>query len=80
MVRGTTERPEATTAGTACLVSTSYRPTWENLERLVTSIPMRAETARVVNPYGDGRAAVRVVITLEELLGVGKRLSDFSVL
>jgi UDP-N-acetylglucosamine 2-epimerase (non-hydrolysing) len=34
--------------------------------------------ANAVNPYGDGKAAARCVAAIEELLGVGKRLPDFS--
>lgn len=78
-MRDTTERPEAITAGTARLVGTSYQSVWENLEHLVTSASARTEMAHAINPYGDGRAAARVVAALEELFGVGKRLPDFSV-
>lgn len=80
VMRDTTERPEAIAAGTARLVGVAFDSVHEQLEHLVTSAPARAEMAHAVNPYGDGRAAARVVAALEELFGVGKRLPDFSVL
>ena len=34
--------------------------------------------ANAVNPYGDGKAAARTVAAIEELLGVGARIGDFT--
>ena len=44
------------------------------IEQLLKSAAM----ANAVNPYGDGRAAERSVAAIEQLLGVGQRLPDFS--
>lgn len=34
--------------------------------------------ANAVNPYGDGKAAMRAVAAIAELLGVGERVPDFA--
>ena len=34
--------------------------------------------ANAVNPYGDGKAAARTVAAIEELLGVGSRIGEFT--
>lgn len=78
VMRDTTERPEAITAGTARLVGTRHDSVLENLNELVASSPLRARMAHAVNPYGDGRAAARVVAALEALFGLGQRLPDFG--
>lgn len=78
VMRDTTERPEAIEAGTVRLIGTTYDRVHAALQELVTSPPARERMAHAVNPYGDGRAAARVVAALEELLGVGRRLEDFQ--
>lgn len=64
VMRNVTERPEAVAAGTACLVGAES-------ERIVSSVnnyldhPDKIEASRhAVNPYGDGRAAERIVAEL----------------
>ena len=34
--------------------------------------------AAAVNPYGDGKAGVRTVAAIRQLLGIGERLPDFG--
>lgn len=61
VMRDTTERPEAVTAGTVKLVGTSY----ERIVSEVTSLLNKEEAyyvmAKAVNPYGDGKTSSRIV-------------------
>lgn len=64
VVREETERPEGVEAGTARLVGTSYDNIFENLDTLLRDEDQYQTMAKAVNPYGDGRAAERIVETL----------------
>ena len=78
VMRTTTERPEAVTAGTAKLVGTDrHRITGEVLT-LLSDAEAYARMANAVNPYGDGHASPRTVAAIAELLGVGSRLPEFG--
>lgn len=61
VVREETERPEGVEAGTAKLVGTSYEPIFENLDLLLKDNIEYEKMAKAVNPYGDGKAAERIV-------------------
>ncbi|WP_459942435.1 non-hydrolyzing UDP-N-acetylglucosamine 2-epimerase [Deferrisoma palaeochoriense] len=67
VMRGVTERPEGVKVGVAKVIGTRkddiVRSVSEVLERLSNSGPF---TASGVNPYGDGRAADRIVAALLE--------------
>ncbi|WP_404850507.1 non-hydrolyzing UDP-N-acetylglucosamine 2-epimerase [Dietzia kunjamensis] len=78
VMRESTERPEAVAAGTARLVGTASDSIRRQLELLLTDDVSYANMARAVNPYGDGRAATRALAAIEELMGVGRRLPDFT--
>ena len=71
VMRDTTERPEGVTAGTARLVGTSRERIVAEVERLLDDRDAYLAMSRAHNPYGDGRAAGRIVATLEAALGVG---------
>ncbi len=61
VLRDTTERPEAVTAGVARLIG-CHRTRIATLgARLLTDPQARAEMAHAANPYGDGQAAARIV-------------------
>lgn len=65
VLRDTTERPEAVLAGTAILAGTDPQRIVEVVSHLLES----AETGRrasAINPYGDGRASLRIVDALLE--------------
>ncbi len=68
VLRETTERPEAIEAGVARLVGTDVARIVDEASRLLADPAAHAAMAQAVNPYGDGRAAERVV---EGLLGIG---------
>ncbi|HZT43985.1 MAG TPA: UDP-N-acetylglucosamine 2-epimerase (non-hydrolyzing) [Chthonomonadaceae bacterium] len=66
VLRRTTERPEGVTAGTAKLIGTDTETIVTEARLLLTDADARAEMARAVNPYGDGRAAERIVAILRD--------------
>jgi len=60
VMRDTTERPEAVTAGTVRLVGTDDKKIIDETTRLLTDQAAYEEMARAHNPYGDGKAAERI--------------------
>ncbi|WP_206811410.1 non-hydrolyzing UDP-N-acetylglucosamine 2-epimerase [Paradesulfitobacterium ferrireducens] len=65
VVRDTTERPEAVEAGTVSLVGTSYEGVRAELYRLLSDKKAYDEMAMAINPYGDGKAAIRIAEIIE---------------
>lgn len=61
VTRDTTERPEGIRAGNARLVGTDGAAIQRWIGRLAAAPAVHARMARVRNPYGDGRAARRIV-------------------
>ena len=64
VTRDTTERPEAVEAGTVELVGTSTERLVERASRLLDDPAAYAAMSFAHNPYGDGRAAARIVEAL----------------
>jgi UDP-N-acetylglucosamine 2-epimerase len=64
VMREVTERPEAVKAGTVKLVGTDARKIEAELGRLLDDPEAHASMAAAVNPYGDGKAARRIVAWL----------------
>ncbi len=64
VLRDVTERPEAVEAGTVRLVGTEQSRIVAETERLLEDPIEYQRMARAVNPYGDGRAAERIVDAL----------------
>lgn len=58
--RDVTERPEAVRAGTVKLVGSDPKKIILETTRLLTRSRDYSRMARAVNPYGDGRASVRI--------------------
>ena len=69
VMRGVTERPEGVEAGTARLVGTDPDRIVAEAERLLTDRQAYLEMSRAHNPFGDGRAAERIVDALASALG-----------
>ena len=65
LMRGVTERPEAVDAGTVKLVGTDTDTIVGECQRLLDDPDAYRTMSRAHNPYGDGKAAGRIV---EELL------------
>jgi UDP-N-acetylglucosamine 2-epimerase (non-hydrolysing) len=61
VMRDTTERPEAVTAGTVKLVGTDDRKIVREAVRLLDQPTAYRRMSRAHNPYGDGKAAERIV-------------------
>ncbi len=61
VMRETTERPEAVAAGTVRLVGTDSARIVAEATRLLDDPAAYAAMSRAHNPYGDGRAAERIV-------------------
>ena len=69
VMRDTTERPEGVEAGVVKLVGTSRERIVEEASRLLCDPTAHAAMAGGANPYGDGRAAHRIVSALLEYDG-----------
>ncbi|MEP4484829.1 MAG: UDP-N-acetylglucosamine 2-epimerase (non-hydrolyzing) [Halioglobus sp.] len=66
VMRDTTERPEALDEGTVRLVGTEKNKIVSEANRLLDSKNEYQIMARAHNPYGDGKAASRIVDTIKE--------------
>lgn len=64
VMREATERPEGVAAGTARIVGTDTQRIIAETRRLLDDPAAHAQMARAINPYGDGRAAERIVQAL----------------
>ena len=64
VMRDTTERPEALSAGTVKLVGTDYDRIVNEVSSLLDDIEYYNSMSHAVNPYGDGKACERIVNTL----------------
>lgn len=65
VMRDTTERPEALSAGTVRLVGTDYDKIVSEVSSLLDDEKHYEEMSKAVNPYGDGLACRRIVDTLK---------------
>ena len=64
VLRDTTERPEAVDAGTVKLIGTDRSTVYDETRRLLIDRAEYDRMSAAVNPYGDGRAARRIVRAL----------------
>lgn len=70
VLRDNTERPEALQAGTVKLVGTNHKKIYDEARVLLTNIAEYEKMARAINPYGDGKAAVRIAKVVADWLYV----------
>lgn len=70
VLRDTTERPEAVTAGTVELVGTDEDLIYNTALTLLTDAEAYAKMANAVNPYGDGKACGRITAAIEYYFGM----------
>lgn len=66
LMRDNTERPEAVDAGTVKLVGANYNAIVDNVSDLLENRNAYEIMAQATNPYGDGRAARRIIDTLKK--------------
>ena len=69
VLRETTERPEAVTAGTAKLVGTNPNVIVSNAKELLSDETAYQKMAAAINPFGDGHASERILKLVEAYLG-----------
>ncbi len=70
VLRDTTERPEAVTAGTVELVGTDEELIYNTALTLLTDEAAYSKMANAVNPYGDGKACGRITAAIEYYFGM----------
>ena len=80
VLRETTERPEGIAAGTCLKVGTDPQRIYWEASRLLRDEGAYAAMSKAVNPYGDGRAAERIVEALLHWAGLAPRPADYAVL
>lgn len=68
VLRDTTERPEAIQAGTVKLVGTVQENVYKAARQLLVDRQEYDKMAQAINPYGDGKAAVRIVQVIKDFL------------
>ena len=61
VLRDTTERPEAVTAGTVKLIGTDCERVYAEARQLLTDKKEYSRMAEFCNPYGDGKASGRII-------------------
>lgn len=64
VMRDTTERPEAVSAGTVKIIGTNQKSIEQETSRLLTEENEYLKMSMAVNPYGDGKAIRRIVEVL----------------
>lgn len=64
VMRDTTERPEAVSAGTVKLVGTDYEKIIHQVSLLLTDAAAYTQMSKANNPYGDGKACQRIADVL----------------
>jgi UDP-N-acetylglucosamine 2-epimerase (non-hydrolysing) len=69
VMRDTTERPEGISAGTARLVGADAAAIIRETARLLEDESAYRAMAEAINPYGDGRAAERIVAAIGRYFG-----------
>ena len=67
VMRDTTERPEGVEAGTLKLVGTEEDGIYHACRRLLTDPVFYSEMSQARNPYGDGRASIKIRRLLENM-------------
>ncbi len=68
VMRDTTERPEGIKAGTLKLVGTDEKVIYSSFKELLENPESYNKMSFASNPYGDGKASVRIADILEEKL------------
>lgn len=66
VMRETTERPEAVDAGTVLLVGTDQKLIVSETSRLLSDAEAYSKMSLAYNPYGDGKAAYRIIESLSK--------------
>jgi UDP-N-acetylglucosamine 2-epimerase (non-hydrolysing) len=78
VMRDVTERPEALAAGTARLVGRTRETIVAAVLELLDDDELHARMREAPNPFGDGRAAERIVASILHWLGRGAPQEEFA--
>lgn len=70
VMRDTTERPEAVSAGTVVLVGTDKNKIVNTIDNLLNNKERYIQMSMAHNPYGDGTASDKIIQHIVEKLGV----------
>ncbi len=73
VMRNTTERPEGVEAGKSRIVGTKKDNIFREVQQLLDNKDVYGEMSSAINPYGDGKAAGRIVDVLIKSLMSGSR-------
>ncbi len=73
VMRDTTERPEGITAGVVKLVGIDKKIIVSETLKLLDNKKLYKKMSKTINPYGDGKAAGRIVRVLVKMLGRDRR-------
>lgn len=77
VLRNETERPEAVEAGTVRLAGTDENTVYSLAAELLTNPAVYRKMAHTANPYGDGKAAVRIADAILYEFGLGPAPEEF---
>src|SRR5699024_10906393 len=78
VMRDDTVGADAVTAGAVRLIGADGERGYDEVTTLLTDDAEYDAVAAAVNPYGVGKAGVRTVSAIAELLGVGERMVAFD--
>ncbi len=76
VLRDTTERPEAVTAGTVKLIGTDRERVYREAKELLTNAAEYQHMSESCNPYGDGEASRRIIQAILYHYGLTKEKPD----
>jgi UDP-N-acetylglucosamine 2-epimerase (non-hydrolysing) len=79
VTRDTTERPEGMLGGAAKLVGADRQKIVDEVSRLLTDAQYYRQAANPQNPYGDGKAASRIVEAVAHHFGLTAAPAEYSV-
>ncbi|HCR0880621.1 TPA: UDP-N-acetylglucosamine 2-epimerase (non-hydrolyzing), partial [Enterobacter hormaechei] len=68
VMRETTERPEAVSAGTVKMVGTNKKLIVESVQQLLIDTDMYKKMSQSINPYGDGNSVENIVRIVRGML------------
>jgi len=78
VLREKTERPEAVEAGVVKVIGTDEEKIVAEVSRLLSDEDAYRAMQRPVNPYGDGKAAMRIKQAILHFFGKAERPPDFA--
>ena len=70
MLRETTERPEGVEAGTLKVVGTDEQQVYNATKQLLDNDIVYNKMSHAMNPYGDGKASLRIVEHIKFYFGL----------